>query len=228
MNWKNMSWKNIKDIDWYEVLLTSSGAYLPSVRSEIQGLLREEELKHGGATPGKYISYAVGSKLIKKASFKAGAVGGLTCLPATLPLIGTIGTLLAGSAVDLVVVLRIQVELCYAMSVAYGVEINEDELKAVSLAILGLSGSAEAVKAATAGVLRRTVDEMAVHYMKTGLPRATTEVAERLLPRLIRKTYRFIPFLGIPLGASINIASTMMVGNQARKYFNTWMDDSLL
>ncbi|MBF0465224.1 MAG: EcsC family protein [Nitrospirae bacterium] len=227
INWKGlMSWKDdIKNIDWQEVLLTSSGSYLPGLKKEVQELLKEEELKGGSGRPGKFISYAVGSKLIKNASLRAGAVGGLTCLPATLPLIGSIGTVLLGSAVDLVVMLRMQVELCFAMSVAYGVEMSEDELKAVTLAILGFSGSAEAVKAATAGALRRTVDELAVYYMKAGLARATTEVAERLIPRLLRSAYRIIPFLSIPLGASINITSTMMVGNQARKYFNTWMDD---
>jgi hypothetical protein len=49
-------------------------------------------------------------------------------------------------------------------------------------------------------------------------------VAERLIPRLLRGTYRIIPFLGIPLSASINIASTLTVGNQARKYFSIWSD----
>ncbi|MBF0566311.1 MAG: EcsC family protein [Nitrospirae bacterium] len=223
-----INWNDIKDIDWLEVLIPPSGSYLPGVKKEVQGLLLEQQKKPGGEKTGHYVSYSVGSKLIKRAAFKAGGIGGLTCLPSTLPVIGTIGTVMVGSVVDLILVLRVQVELCYAMSIAYGVDMDEDELKAVALAILGFSGSAEAVKAATAGMLRRTVDEMAAHYIKAGLSRATTEVAERLLPRLLRMTYRFIPFLGIPLGASINIVSTMMVGNQARKYFDTWSDDKIL
>jgi hypothetical protein len=39
-------------------------------------------------------------------------------------------------------------------------------------------------------------------------------------PKLLGRSYKLLPFLSIPLSASINIASTMMVGNQARKYFS--------
>jgi hypothetical protein len=213
------------DLSWFDNLLTMSGTHLPAIRNNVQVLLNEYDLKHGGTTPKKYRAYKVGSKLIKRAAFKSACMGGLTSVPATLPAVGTMGTVLVGSAVDLYYLMRVQVELCYAVSVAYEVTMDEDELKAVTLAILGISGSAEALKVAAAGALRHTINEMAAGYLRTGLAKASSEVAERLVPRLLGRTYKVIPFLGIPLCVSINIASTMTVGNQARKYFNIWADN---
>lgn len=217
-----------KNIDWFDKLLTVSGTYLPTIRREIKEMVNEYDLRHGGTKPHKYIAYAIASKLIKKAAIKAGGIGGLTSVPGTLPVIGTLGTILVGGAVDLVVVLRMQIELCYALSVVYDVNMDEEELKAAALAIVGFSGSAAAAKAATAGVLRKTVDSVAADYIKIGLERAVTEVAQKAIPRLLSKWYRLIPLVGIPLGASINVATTMMIGNQARKYFSTWLDDEEL
>ncbi|KWT94832.1 EcsC family protein [Candidatus Magnetominusculus xianensis] len=217
-----------EDIDWFDKILTVSGTYLPEIRREVKEMINEYDLKHGGTKPHKYIAYAIGSKLIKNAAIKAGGIGGLTSIPATLPVVGTIGTVLIGSAVDLALVLRMQIELCYALSVAYDVNMDEEELKAAALALVGFSGSAAAAKAVTAGVLRKTVDTLASDYIKTGLARAAAEVAEKLIPRLLSKWYKFIPLLGIPIGVSVNAATTMMIGNQARKYFSTWVDDDEL
>ncbi len=218
----------MEEFDWFDKILTVSGTYLPTIRQEVKEMINEYDLKHGGTKPHKYIAYAIGSKLIKNAALKAGGIGGLTSLPGTLPLIGTIGTVLIGSAVDLALVLRMQIELCYALSVAYDVNMDDEELKAAALAIVGFSGSASAAKAVTASVMRKAVDELAEDYIKTGLARATAEIAEKLIPRLLSKWYRFIPLLGIPIGISVNMATTMMIGNQARKYFSTWLDDDEL
>ena len=217
----------MNDFGWFDKLLTVSGTYLPHIKKDVLTLMAEYDLKCGSEQPKKYIAYKVSSRLIKRAAFKTAGVGGLTSVPAVLPLVGTAGSVLVGTAVDLYYLLSIQVELCYAVSVAYEVTMDEEELKAVTLAILGFSGSAEALKVMAAGAMRRAINEMAQGYLRTGLTKATTEVAERLIPRLLRGTFRFLPFLGIPLGASINIASTLMVGNQARRYFVVWADSEL-
>lgn len=217
----------MNDFGWFEKMLTVSGTYLPDIKRDVQALMEEYDLKCGEEQPKKYLAYKVSSTLIKRAAFKTAGIGGLTSVPAVLPLVGSAGTVLVGSAVDLYYLLNIQIELCYAVSVAYEAAMDEEELKAVTLAILGFSGSAEALKMMAAGGMRRAINEMAQRYLSTGLTKATSEVAERLLPRLLRRTFKFLPFLGIPLGASINIASTLMVGNQARRYFAVWATGEL-
>jgi uncharacterized protein (DUF697 family) len=213
--------------EWFDRILTLSGTYLPQIKSDVNDLMEEFDLKMGGDKPQKYISYAVSSKLMKRAAFKAAGIGGLTTLPMTIPIIGAIGTVLAGSVIDLALVLRIQIELCFAISAAYGVDLDEDELKAITLALLGFSGSSQAFKATAAGLIRGTVDELAQNYINRGVEVATVEFAERLIPRMLKKYYRYIPYIGVPLGAAFNLASTMTVGNHARKYFSVWDEDNL-
>jgi hypothetical protein len=70
--------------------------------------------------------------------------------------------------------------------------------------------------------LRSIVDATKSSYLQKGVTEAAAEVAAKITPRFLGKAYKLIPLLGIPLSASINIASTMMVGNQARKYFSIW------
>lgn len=211
-------------MSWFEKVLILSGTHLPSIRREVREMIRTYDLENGGK-PKKYTAYAVSSALIKKSAYRTAGFGGLAAAPGTVPWIGVIGTIIISTTVDIALLIREQIELCYAISVAYDVNMDENELKATTLALLGFSGSAGAAKGITSGVMRTVVDEAAAMYLERGLNKATIEVAEKVLPKLMQRLYRFIPLLGIPLSASINMASTMMVGNQARKYFSTWYND---
>jgi len=214
----------MKDDGWLGKILMLTGNSLPTIQTEVGEMLRDYDLEHGGGKSPRYISYGVSGKLISRAAIKTGAFGGLVSVPAAIPGVGLMGTLLAGITADLAYLVRTQIELCYAISVAYQVRMDEEELKAVSLALLGFSGSAEAAKGIAVRTLRGIVDEMTVAYLRKGIPDSALDVSAKLLPRLAGKAYRIIPFLSIPIAASLNIASTMMVGNQARKYFSTWED----
>jgi hypothetical protein len=211
-------------ISWFEKILILSGTHLPSIRREVKNMVRQYDLANGGKAK-KYTAYAVSSTLIKKSAYRTAGFGGLAAAPGTIPWIGVIGTIIISTTVDIALLLREQIELCYAISVAYDINMDEDELKATTLALLGFSGSAGAAKGITSGVMRTVVDEAAALYLEKGLNKATIDVAERVLPKMMQRVYRFIPLIGIPISASINMASTMMVGNQARKYFSTWYDD---
>ena len=164
--------------------------------------------------------------MIKRSALKAGAIGSLTAAPAALPFIGTVGTAIAGTTADLAYLVKTQVELCYAIAAAYEASIDEEELRAVTLALIGFSGSGELLKSIGASTLKSIVDATAAKYLKKSIADATTDLAQKFGPRLLGRAYKLIPFVGIPLSASMNIASTMMVGHQARKYFSTG-DDNL-
>ncbi len=213
------------DNGWLSKILMLTGKSLPAIQAEVHSMKRDYDLKHGGK-PHRYIAYGVSSKLIKRAAIKTAAFGGLVSVPATIPGVGLVGTLLAGITADLVYLVRTQIELCYSISIAYDVQMDEEELKAVSLALLGFSGSAEAAKGIAVRTLRGVVDEMTAAYLRRGIPDSAMDVSAKLIPKFAGKAYRLIPFLGIPISASLNIASTMMVGNQARKYFSTWEDSA--
>nr|AMP41637.1 magnetosome protein Mad31 [uncultured Nitrospirota bacterium] len=214
-----------KDFDWFEKLLIVTGTNLADIKGEVQEVMKEYgyESEYEGR-PKKIVAYKVASKLIRDSALKAGTIGGVSGAFATIPGLGTISSIILATTADLAILLRIQVELCYSIAVAYDVSLNEEELRAITLAIMGFSGSTQCVKGITAGVTRKLVDELAENYLKIGIAKATEGVAEALIPRLMRNVFKFLPLVGVPLGASINIVSTMKLGNQARKYFSTWHD----
>ncbi len=212
---------NKKNFDWFEMLMNFSGTTFPLIRNDVSSIEQDYRQKNKKASL-ESIAHAVTREFISKSAIRAARAGGLTSIPATIPGLGTLGTVLIGATVDLAYVIKLQVELCYAISVAYHVEMEEEELKAVTLAILGFSGTTQALKGLTAGILKNSVDKIAEGYLTKGISKASAEVAERMIPRLLGRAYKLIPLLGIPLGASINAFSTMMVGKRAKRYFRTW------
>ena len=208
--------------NWLVRVLDLAGTSLPSIRDEVRGMMEERDLRSGGSRPRKYLAYEVSSRLISRAAFRTGTFGGLISAPATLPGLGTAGTLFVGITADFAYLIKQQIELCYGISAAYEVTMDEEELKAAALALLGFSGSAEAVKGVAVRGLRGVVDELTKGYLRKGVSDSAVDLSKTLGPKFLGKAHKLIPLIGIPLSASINITSTMMVGNQARKYFSVW------
>ena len=209
--------------DCLEKVLGLSGKALPSIQKEVGHMIQEVQRSNKNISQ-RDILYRVSSRLIKRSALRTGAVGGITATPAVLPVIGTLGTAIIGTTADFGYLLRTQIELCYAISAVYDTHIDEDELQAISLSLLGFSGAGQMIKEVTAGTLKNIVDAAAARYLKRGIKHAASEVAAKITPRLMGRAYKLLPFIGIPASASINIASTMMVGNQARKYFSIWQE----
>jgi len=195
-----------------------------SIREEVAGMVEQYALKHKGKAR-REISHAVSSKLIRREAIKAGGFGGLTATPSLLPGVGTLTAAIAGATVDLAYLTKIHIDLCYRISAAYQVEMDAHRLKAVALALLGFSGSAVVTRHVAATTLRSMVDKAAGGFLRRGLADVALELAEKVSPKVFGIGYKLIPFLGVPLNASINAASTIIVGKQARKYFSTWDDD---
>ena len=112
---------------WLSKILMVTGKSLPAIRKEVLQMEHEYDLAHGGK-PRRYVSFGVSSKLIKRAAIKTAAFGGLASIPATIPGVGMAGSLLAGITADLAYLVRTQIELCYAISIAYDVQMDEEEL----------------------------------------------------------------------------------------------------
>jgi len=212
---------------WLADLLVLTGTSLPDIRKNVRDMVKEYEMSSSGESSQR-IAYEVSSRLIKNSAIKSGVFGGLSASPGILPGIGTLGTLVISLTVDLVNLLRTQIELCFGIAAAYGVNMDEEELQAVTLALIGFSGTAEALKGISATVIRETVDKAAVGHLQMGMGKAANTLARKIGLQTGSKMTRLIPFLGIPFCASINIASTMMVGKQARRYFSAWGGDSFL
>lgn len=212
--------------NWLVKALDLAGTSLPSIRGDVARMMEEQDLRHGGARPRRYLAYGVSSSLMRRAAFRTAAFGGLVSAPATLPGLGTAGTIFVGITADFAYLMKQQIELCYGISAAYEVPMDDEELKASALALLGFSGSAEALKGVAVRGLRGVVDELTRSYLQKGVADSAVDISRYLGPRFLGNAHKLIPLIGIPLSASINMTSTMMVGNQARRYFSTWGTDA--
>jgi len=206
--------------DWLIKLLGLSGDVLPDIRENVMTMKTQLAAEDPDRSE-EALTFYLSSRLIKQSALKTGTVGGITAVPAILPVIGTLGTVIAATLSDLAYLTRKQIELCYEISAVYDTDIDVEELRAITLALLGFSGTGQMAKGIAASTLMNIVDVAKARYLRAGMVDAASEVATKITPRIFGKAYRLIPLIGIPLSASVNIASTMMVGNHARKYFNT-------
>lgn len=212
------------DTHWLAKIVDLSGSIIPDIRQDVAQMMADHEVRHPELSQ-RMRSDTVSGKLIKKAALKACGVGGITAASAVLPGIGTLSALLAGTATDLAYVTRVQMDLCYGISAAYEVEMDHEELKAVAVSLIGFSGSTLAAKHVAAASLKNIIDGTASVFLKSGFSKAGVELFEKMSPRLLVRTFKLIPFAGIPLNGSINAALVMSVGKHAKKYFATWAGD---
>ncbi|HIJ19541.1 MAG TPA: hypothetical protein HPP58_00690 [Deltaproteobacteria bacterium] len=216
--------ESLKKADWLAKILGIYGDALPEIRAGVNKMMETNDHFQGGeqtATDRQSMARRVSGRLIRQAAMKTGVMGGITAAPFALPGIGMIGTAVAGISADFTYLIRKQVWLCYGISAAYDVRLQEEELKAVILAILGFSGTGQLGKEIAVRALKEMVDAGASRFLRKGLIWSASEVAAIITPRLFRKSYRVVPFLSMPLSASVNIASTITVGNHAREYFSS-------
>ena len=210
--------------DWLAKALGIYGDALPEIRDKVGKMMETHEPDRGEkctADEMQRLSRRVSDSLIRRTAMKTGTVGGITAAPVAIPGIGALGTAVVGISADFTYLIRKQVWLCYGISAAYDIRMEEEELKAVILALLGFSGSGQLSKEIAVRAVKEMVNATASRFLKKGIVWSASEVAAILTPRMVGKSYKFIPFLGMPLSASVNIASTIMVGNHARKYFGS-------
>ena len=225
----NKFFKNIVPIsddngDWLVYILEKSGLDIDAIYDEVDYLLWEFAFDNKLDLINDFddIAYEVSKKIIKWSAIKACTIAGLTSAPSTLPVIGAIGTALIGSTIDIAYLIRTQVELCYAISAAYQIEIEHDKLKNITLAILGFSSNEDIALEIASSTLKTIINETALKYSKKGTLKAASELAVDLIPRLSSKTTKLIPIFGITFNAGINVSLLINVGKQARKYFSVY------
>lgn len=202
-----------------ERILILAEKQLPAIKRDVRSMAALCELLNPHLSK-RDISYKVGDKLITQSAIKTGAVGGVTSAPAAIPGIGAISTVLLGVAVDVTYLLKTQVRLCFAMSAAYEVEIEPEELNAVTMALLGFSRPEEMADRIAASSLKAFVDSAAARLLGKGLSRIMVRVSPKVTSRVLVRTFKLLPIINIPFGAAIDAASTLKAGRRARRYFS--------
>jgi len=216
INKKIKSWT--KDGDWLLDLLNQSGLDRDSLQEEIDFLLWEFEFENPEASPDE-IRENVCHKLIVWSSSKVATSAGVTNAPVTIPVIGAIGSASLGATMDLIFLVRTQIELCYAIASVYNIQMSELQLKAVILALLGYVDNSDVAKDITKTSLNQLINSMATHFITRGLKESSIEVVERLATRLFGRMVRWIPLVSIPINVSMNVSAIKSIGVRAQQYF---------
>ncbi|MCI4624870.1 MAG: hypothetical protein L3V56_02810 [Candidatus Magnetoovum sp. WYHC-5] len=201
-------------------ILTVSGINLQFIKQRVRGMVEDYKVNTG--RPDHEVSREVSRALITKSVLKVGSISVVTSSSFAVPGLGSIIGMLFAGAVDFLLILKEQVELCYKIAAAYNVELDTKELQAVSLAILGFSFTTGVVTQVGEIAIKKTIDNMAKRYIVKGIEESSQEVAKAILPRLLGRASRYIPLISIPVSTSINVVSTLTVGKQAIEYFSNW------
>ncbi len=193
-------------------IITLSEADKSGIRSNVNDmreLMLTERNRRSAAS-------AVSDALTRNAALKAAGIGGLVSIPSSIPGLGTVGSAIGGAALDIFYLTKIQVELCYGISAAFNADIDEEELKTITLAMIGFAGTANATKEILKTGMKEGIEVIVRRFIRQGVKSSAEEVAERIG---LKSAGRAIPLVGIPLGATANYYSTMLVGRKAKEYF---------
>ncbi len=164
----------------------------------------------------------VAPKLISSYSNKSALIGGATAIPAMLPGVGTAVTLLAGPMADMVLLLKLETELCLALSCLRGHDIRDPKERQLAF-LLAAINTAELSKG------RNTVLEV-VDVSGTAIwnyaPRRVGKILVNVLAviaalQISRGMLRAVPLIGIAVGASMNKVLTARVGKNAYRSLKT-------
>jgi uncharacterized protein (DUF697 family) len=153
----------------------------------------------------------VAEDLISGYANKAALVGGLTSLPAVLPVVGTVIAVLGGTLADVALLLKLQVEMALCLTHLYGFDIEDEteRYRAILLASVGTYDVGNRHPFFTDG------DSPIWSYGSQELYRMMLAVLGRLLLQAARKSFpRAVPVVGVVVGGSLNRVVTVKVGHR--------------
>ena len=161
------------------------------------------------------------NKIIGRYSKIAMNVGGASALPGIIPGLGTAVTIVGGSAADILVTMKLQVDMSMCLAAAFKYEIHSEDRKHLAFLIAatgslqraGVEGSVKLGSTAGVSMLRQ--------YLKGGALQATKLAFRKVGITFTRKAAeKAIPFgVGVVVGAGTNYGFTRFVGRQAKQMF---------
>ncbi|MEZ4323869.1 MAG: EcsC family protein [Polyangiales bacterium] len=165
----------------------------------------------------------VAERIVARYAKLAATSGATTALTGVIPGIGTAAALVGGGAVDTVVSIKLQVDMCMCLADAFGHDVTSQDAQHLSY-VVALGGALEqagrevAVKVGSKAGVR-----IVRQYLKGATLIAIKELFRRIGIVFTRKALeRAIPFgVGVVVGGSTNYVLTKYVGNRAREFFAT-------
>lgn len=161
-------------------------------------------------------------RIVSHYSNRSALVGGTLALPSLIPGVGTLVTSLGSTLADMALVMKMEVEMCMALSCLHGYDIRRPEERQLAFLLAAVQthevesgrnilldmGAISSTAIWSYGP--REVSKVLLHVCGVfALAYAAQSVGKALL--------RAVPFVGIGVGAGLNKMLTTRVGQQAHR-----------
>ncbi|MFA7468408.1 MAG: hypothetical protein WCY82_09095 [Desulfotomaculaceae bacterium] len=154
--------------------------------------------------------------VIKDAALKCALFGAATAVPAVLPGIGTLVSLVAGTMTNIAILAYFMSKMVFEVAVIHDYNIeNEDTAKEAIWAFCGAIGG----NLASRGLSRVAVTGLSSEVLSSVLSRSINMLGLRIAQRTV--VARIVPVLGIAFAGVINYAIAAGIGNATMDYYNT-------
>jgi uncharacterized protein (DUF697 family) len=191
--------------------------------------IRKQALQHKRKFEEKYatsksvgeIREMVANKIIGDYSNLAAFTGGASGLTGVIPGIGTAVAMVGGATADTAACMKFQIEMTMSIATIYDHDITREEGKNVCYVVAGVGALNKAATEGGKKVASQAAVKMIQQYLKGSALAAIKEIFKQVGITFTRKALeKAAPFgIGVVLGAGINKALTVYVGNQAHDYF---------
>lgn len=161
-------------------------------------------------------------KIIKKFSDRAGFWGGATALTGVIPGLGTVIASIGGSAADIALLMKYQVEMVMEIATVYNYDITQEEIKNQCLIITGLAVISSTGKKTIGETTSKTFIKIVEQYIRGATLQTVKQVFKAVGVNLTRRfLIKIIPFgVGVLIGSTLNKILTIQVGKNAQKVFS--------
>lgn len=163
----------------------------------------------------------VAKKIINRYSKLAATSGGATSLAGIVPGLGTAAALLGGGTADVVITMKLQVDMTMCLAAAYGYDLTNEDARHLSFLIAG-TGAVEQIATTTGqDFVAKSAIKMTNIYLKGATLTAVKDIFKSVGITFTKKALqKSIPFgVGVIIGSTSNYALSKYVGNQALEWF---------
>ena len=161
----------------------------------------------------KTLFMRTGAEIIKHYSSRASVSGGVSGLPAMLPGVGSLVGFVGASALDLVYMLKFEVEMSLCLFHLAGFDISQERIRKLAITIVTVASS-DVIK------MKKEVDTVSLmgaafwDYSVRQLSRhLITTISRILVVSTSRQLVRALPLLGVVVGATVNKVMLNRTGN---------------
>lgn len=161
------------------------------------------------------------NKIVGRYSKIAMMVGGATALPGIIPGLGTAVALVGGSAADLLISMKLQVDMCMCLAAAFDYDLRSEDGKLLAFLIAATGSIQRSGAESVTKIGSKAGVSMLRQYLRGGALQATKLAFRKVGITFTRKAAeKAVPFgIGAVVGAGTNYGMARFVGHQAKEWF---------